>query len=179
MKRLYVFLLKTFLCIILFLVVAILCKRDIRLKTFVKEHIYEESMSFSNLKNFYNHYLGGVFPIEIISSNTREVFNEKLYYDGISRYEDGAVLNVGSGYLVPSLKEGIVVYVGEKDKYRQVVIVEGGDGVHIWYGNLCNINVVLYDTISSGTYLGEVCDKELYLVFSKGNDFLDYADYLE
>lgn len=179
MKRIYVFCVKFLLCLLLFLVVGIICKRNTNFKNLVKEQVYEQHLSFSVVKNFYHRYLGGIFPIDVMSSDTSLVFNEKLIYSDLSIYEDGVKLQVGMNYLVPALKNGIVVYVGEKDKYQNVVMIEGDDGVDIWYGNLCNISVNLYDTVSSGTYLGEVCDEFLYLVFSKGNQFLDYKDYLE
>ena len=62
----------------------------------------------------------------------------------------------------------------EKEKYGNVIIVEGKSGVNIWYGNLINYNVKLYDTVRVGGYLGEVNDNCLYLVYSKGNSYLDY-----
>jgi stage IV sporulation protein FA len=168
-----------FLCIILFLIVGILCKSNLLVKNFIKNKVYEEHISFSSFKNFYNHYLGGIFPMENMDFNSIEVFDEKLVYSSMETYEDGVSLMVVSNYLVPSINDGIVVYIGKKDRYQQVVMVENNDGVDVWYGNLCNINVELYDSIEAGSYLGEVCDNYLYLVFSKGNQYLDFHDYLE
>ena len=48
----------------------------------------------------------------------------------------------------------------------------------VWYGNFCNFTANLYDTVKAGDYLGEVCDSTLYLVFTKGNEYLAYEDYL-
>ena len=106
------------------------------------------------------------------------VFNEELVYESINAYEEGAVLEVNYNYLVPSTSKGIVVYIGEKEKYGNVVIVEGDDGVDIWYGNLSNTMVNIYDVVDNGTYLGEVSDNKMYIVYSKKNEFLDYRDYL-
>lgn len=179
MKRISIFFTKTLLCIILFLVMAILCKMDSQWQNLIQDKLYGESFSFSYFKNFYNRYLGGIFPIENISNHqVAQVFHEELLYDGIVSYEDGAALTVTDHYLVPVMREGIVVYIGEKEKYGTVVIIEDNAGVDIWYGNMCNVNVKLYDSLKGGTYLGEVCNDTLYLVFSNENRYLNYEEYL-
>ena len=43
------------------------------------------------------------------------------------------------------------------------VIVETVDGIDIWYGNLSNINVKLYDYIDKGSLIGN-CNNTLFLV---------------
>lgn len=179
MEKVYNFLIKTLLCVILFLSVAIMCKKNQEWYLMVQEKVYNDNISFSSFKNFYNRYLGGVFPLEdVVFSQTEKVFHEDLIYDEITNYEDGVVLGVSMNYLVPALEDGIVVYVGEKEKYGMVLIVENADGVNVWYGNMCNYSLKLYDTVKKGSYLGEVCDNQLYLVFTKDNKYLDYKDYL-
>ncbi len=124
--------------------------------------------------------MGGIFPIENVNNNeTSYVFNETLTYSQITSYEDGAILSVTSNYLVPSMESGIVVYVGKKEKYGNVVMIEDQEGIDVWYGNMCHTLVNLYDTVEKGTNLGEVCDTSLYLVYTKGNDYLDYQEYLK
>lgn len=178
-KRVYIFFIKTLICIILFLVSAILSKRDEGWKNLIYNRVYEDNISFSYFKDFYNRYLGGIFPIENISnSQAVQVFNDELLYDNVVSYEEGIEVAVIDYYLVPVIEEGIVVYIGEKKKYGNVVIVEGNDGVDIWYGNMCNVNVKLYDSVENGVYLGEVCNDKLYLVFSDGNRYLNYEEYL-
>ncbi|MCI6266822.1 MAG: M23 family metallopeptidase [Erysipelotrichaceae bacterium] len=180
MKKLYVFLMKSLICIILFLVMAIICKSNVQYKDYIKSRLYEDRISFSSFKKFYDQYLGGVFPIEEVSSgNINYVFHDTLMYDAVSSYEEGVALTVSSHYLIPSIEEGIVVYIGEKEKYNQVIMIENKDGIDIWYGNVCNFAVKLYDTVSAGTYLGESCDSTLYLVYTKGNQYLDYEDYFQ
>lgn len=179
LKQLYRFLIKTMLCLILFLILGILCKKDIEYKEIIQKNLYQESFSFSTFKSFYNRYLGGIFPIEgLFSVQTVSVFNEKLQYQEAIAYEEGVQLKVGSNYLVPSMSSGVVVYLGEKDKYQNVVMIENEEGIDIWYGNLCNPVVSLYDMVSVGTYLGESCQEYIYLVYSKGAEYLDYQDYL-
>lgn len=169
---------KSLICIILFLIVGIVCKKNIEYHEFIQSKVYEDSISFSEFKQFYNRYLGGIFPIENISdADTEYVFDEKLVYKNLISYEEGIALKVDYHYLVPNLEEGIVVYIGEKDQYGNVVMVENKDNVDIWYGNICNSLVKLYDNVKIGDYLGEACDDSIYLVYTKDNQYLDYRDY--
>lgn len=179
MKKIYFFCIKTFLCIILFLIVAIMCKKSQKWNIFIQNEVYGNHISFSSFQNFYNRYLGGIFPLEDISTkNIEQVFNEKLTYEEVITYGEGASLKVSENYLVPVMDNGIVVYKGEKEGYGNVLIIENVDGIDVWYGNMCNFTVNLYDIVKSGDYLGEVCDTTLYLVFTRGNEYLDYSVYL-
>lgn len=179
MRKIYIYFVKTLICIILFLGLGIVCKLDIRCKDYIHKKLYEDYFDFSGVRLFYNQYLGGVFPIDNVSFHGLvSVFHEDLHYLKSEDYEEGVSLSVDYNYLVPATDKGIVVYVGEKDKYGNVVIVEGDTGVDIWYGNLCNIMVNLYDSVDSGSYLGESCNNKIYLVYTKKNEFLDYHDYL-
>ena len=125
----------------------------------------------------YDKYLGGVLPLKK-DGNTEEVFNETLKYDSISIYHDGVKLSVGDNYLVPSMKEGMVVFIGDKDNYGNTIIIEDLSGVDIWYGNVSNTSLKLYDYVEEGTLLGEA-NKELFMVFSKDDKYLDYEEYLK
>ena len=66
----------------------------------------------------------------------------------------------------------------EKDNYGKTIIVQGIDGVDIWYGNVMDTDIKLYDYIEKGNMLGSTKDNVLYLVFQKGGKFLDYKKYI-
>lgn len=171
------YIIKILLCLIFFLGLGIFCKMDSNYKKIIKYSLYEDNISFSNFENIYNKYLGGVFPLEGMGGNsTQAVFNEELVVSSSIPYYDGAMLEVGYNYLVPSLKDGVIVFVGEKERYGNVVIIESNEGVKIWYGNVCNVNNVLYDHINKGDIVGESCDNYLYLLYNKDNKFLDYEE---
>jgi len=179
MRKIYSYLIKSLMCIILFLGLGIFCKLDINYKKYIQKELYQKHFDFSSAKNFCDKYLGGIFPLEHFSnSGVIKVFNEELIYYRESAYEDGVLLTVDYNYLIPIIESGIVVYIGKKDKYNNVVIVEGDNGIDIWYGNVCNVMVNLYDTIKGGEYIGDVCDNKLYIVYTKNNEFLDYKEYL-
>lgn len=180
MRKFYFYIMKCMICVILFLGLAIMCKRDADYKSYVYKNMYEDCFDFARIRKFYTKYMGGVFPIEGINNRkVTSVFEDKLVYEKISDYEDGAMLEVDYNYLVPTIDSGIIVYIGEKSKYGNVVIVNGDDGEDIWYGNLCNVMGKLYDGVEKGSYIGEVCDNKMYVVVTKKNKFLDYRDYLE
>ena len=73
----------------------------------------------------------------------------------------------------------MVIYIGEKENYGNVVIIECIDGIEIWYGNMETTTIELYDYVEKGSYLGTTLDNNLYLVYSKDGNFLDYKDYLK
>ena len=162
---------KLLLSIIVFLIGMILVKTG--LKETIKTKLYEESLPFQKLKKTYNKYLGNIIKVE----ETKEVFNETLVFNNISKYKDGVKLSVSSNYMVPILESGVVVFIGEKDDYKNTIIVEQVDGIDVFYGNIKSNNIKLYDYVEKGELLGEA-NKELYLVFQKDGAYLDYKEYI-
>lgn len=161
---------------ILFLSMSIVCKSSSVLKDKIYNYFYTEDISFTKIKKMYNKYLGGVIPLKT-NLSTEKVFNESLKYSSSSIYYDGVKLSVSNNYLVPSIDEGMVVFIGNKENYGNTVIIENLDGIYIWYGNIDNSSLKLYDYVEKGTLIGEV-NKELYLVFSKEDKYLNYEEYL-
>lgn len=178
-KYLRSLILRSLTVIVLFLILAILSKSNPVYKDKIVTNLYEEHISFTKVKKLYNKYLGGIVPLDKLPTNTTPVFNENLEYTNESIYYDGVKLEVINNYLVPIIKEGMVVYIGEKENYGNVVIVEGIDGIDIWYGNMETISVKLYDYVEKSTYLGQTKDNQLYLVYSKDGQYLDYKEYLQ
>lgn len=169
---------KILVCIILVIICLIMMKTNSNFKEFVSEKIFKDNISFAYLNNLYNKYFGNILP-SYKNLDTEVVFNEKLEYFEYNKYLDGYKLSVTTSYLVPIIESGIVVYIGNIDNYGESVIIEGIDGVDIWYSNLENISVKLYDYVNSGDYLGEVKGEDLYLVFEKNQEYLKFEDYIK
>ena len=163
--------------IIIFLCLAILTKT--KYKDLIVKKLYQEDISFIKIKNLYNKYLGGIVPLDKLTPTVTPVFNEQLEYISETEYYDGVKLEVNNKYLVPTQEEGMVVYIGEKENYGNVVIIEGIDGIDIWYGFMESTTVKLYDYIDKNTYLGQTKDNYLFLAYSKEGNFLEYKDYLK
>ncbi len=178
-KYLRSLILRSLTVVVIFLILAIISKSSQTYKDIIVTNLYETNISFTKIKNLYNKYLGGVVPLDKVTPDTTPVFNEQLEYTNDSIYYDGVKLEVINNYLVPIIEEGMVVYIGEKENYGNVIIIEGIDGVDIWYGNMENTTVELYDYVEKSTYLGQTKDNYLYLAYSKDGTFLDYKEYLK
>ena len=178
-KYLRSLILRILIVIILFLTLAILSKTNSIYKDKIVTNLYEKNISFTKIKNIYTKYLGGIIPLEKVNNNIVQVFNEELHYQNTSIYHNGVKLEVDNNYLVPIIKEGMVVFIGEKEHYGNVIIIEGIDGIDIWYGNMETSSIKLYDYVESGAYLGTTKDNILYLVYSKDGKYLDYKEYLK
>ena len=173
-NKLNIFITKFMLAIIFFLVSIIYTNFSDKNLLLYKEYVFTESLPFTKIKGWYEDLFGEVLPE---GDNTQTVFNDKLIYKEISDYYDGEKLVVNTNTLVNNLTSGVVVFVGNKENYGNTVIIQGIDEADIWYGNLENVSVNLYDYIEAGTVIGETIDDSLYLVIKKDNEFIKYEDY--
>ena len=165
---------KFLIAVIFFLVSVIFTNSSDKNLLFYKEHVLTESIPFTKIKGWYEDLFGEVLPK---NDNNQMVMNGHLVYKSIESYKDGEVLSLSSNTLINNLTSGVVVFVGEKDDYGETVIIQGVDGVDIWYGNLTNISVKLYDYVEKNKLIGETKDDKLYLVIKKNNEFIKYEDY--
>lgn len=173
------FLNKFLITIVLTLITLITLRSNKSLKTKFYQYIYEKNISFASINAWYEKQFGSSIPFkDIAKKQTKEVFDEKLTYQSSKKYKDGVELTVNSNYLVPILESGMVVYIGEKEGYGKTVIIQQVDGTDVWYGNINNESVKLYDYVEKGKLLGEVKDKKLYLVFKKDGKALPYEEHI-
>lgn len=163
--------------VFIFLLTIIVLKSNQEIKQVFYKKIYTDNISFATINKLYQKYLGEPIPFNIFKDNTQSVFNEELIYEDKNIYLDGVSLKVSNNYLVPSLDNGIIIFIGEKEGYNKTVIMECENGVEVWYGNIDNENVKMYDYINKGSLIGEA-NESLYLVFMKDGKILDYEDYI-
>lgn len=132
-----------------------------------KNNVLENNISFSKLRSYYDKYFVG---------KKNEISDEEVM---VSNEIDEIIVDGRYKYLkeeVKSIESGIVVYVGEKDNLGNTVIVQGVDGVDVWYSNLGNVRVSLYDYVSSGDLLG--LSNEYYLIsLYKDGKLITYEEY--
>lgn len=172
------FISKIMLVIIFFLLGMITTKANPNMKDELNKIIYEKSIHFTNLKVNYEKYFGKILSLERLKEKESPVFSEKINYEKIEKYENGAKLIVNNNYLVPALESGVIIYIGDKEKYGKSIIVEQIDGVDVMYSNVNINNLKLYDYIEKGGIVGEALTKEIYLVIQKDGKYLDYKDYI-
>lgn len=168
---------KLLISIIITLVILIFIKSSSYFKSYFYKHIYSNNISFVKIKEVYNKYIGESDLFDKVVK-TKTVFNEKLNYKSSEKYLDGVKLSVDGNYLVPVDESGIVVFIGEKEGYDNTVIIQRIDGIDEWYGNIENVNVKLYDYVKKGQLLGEASNN-LYLVYKKDGNILNYEEYLK
>ena len=176
------FIYKFLITAVLVLGVLVVTKSSDKYKAIIKQDVFEKNFSFAMVNDLYTKYFGSILPfkdVKIFKEEVKTTFNEKLTYSEANKYLDGVKLTVEENYLVPIQESGIVVFQGEKEGYGNIVIIQQTNGIDLWYGNLDNINVKLYDYVEKGKLLGEVKGKELYLVNQKDGEYLDYKEYIE
>ena len=126
------------------------------------------------MNSWYHDTFGNILPTvtepkEEMVANTDVSSKEK--------YLDGYKVAVSKGTPIKSLAGGLFVYMGEKEGYGNTYIIQGVDGVDIWYGGVTDTNLKLYDYIDAGTILGVSSEDVYYLAFQKNGEFLSYEDY--
>lgn len=176
----YRYLCKALLVVFLTLLVLIFMKKDPQFKTDFYKFVYNSHFSFATFNDVYEKYMGNPLPFkDLLVQGTEPVFNEQLVYKETNIYKDGVELKVDKNYMVPALDSGIVVFIGDKDDYKNTVIVQQANGIDVWYSNVSVDNLKLYDYIEKGSLIGEVKTDSLYMVFKKDGKVLDYKDYIQ
>lgn len=169
---------RALITIILVLISIIYVNSDDNNLSKFKNEVFTKNISFATIKNTYNKYLGEVIPLDIKEESSTSVFGEELVYKNIEKFHNGYKLTVNNNEIIKNITSGLVVYIGEKENYGNVVIVQCIDGVDIWYGNITNTNLTLYDYIEEGTVLGETKNDSLYVVLAKSGEYLNYEEYI-
>ncbi len=149
-------------------------KSDEQNKLSYQDKIFTDSLSFTKINKFYEKHFGNVMPV---LKKEEVVFSNKITFSKIENYLEGEVLTIQEKSPISNINGGMVVFVGEKEGYGNTVIIQGNDSYDIWYGNLTNISVKLYDYLEKETILGETKNNKLYLVIKKDNNFIKYEKY--
>lgn len=163
---------KVLVSLVLLILCLIICKTNVKAKKIIKKYVLSTSFNFVKFEKIYTKYLGSLKKDskDISVSKTVNNYNFVNYLDGQkSLVEDDNIY---------SFHGGIVIYKGMKEGYNNVVIIQGSDGYDIWYGNLNNINVNMYDYIESDTLIGNV-NGELYLLITKDGKNYTYDEYIK
>ena len=161
-----IFFTKLLISIMLLLLSLIYVKNDDNNLAYFKKYVFEDTFDFSYFRNTYNSLKNNNEVVPVISN---------VKYINKGSYLDGIKVDVRDN-LVETFASGIVVFVGKKDGYNNTVIIQGSDGYDIWYGNLEDINVQIYDYINKNTIIGET--NNLYLKALKDGKVIKTDEYL-
>lgn len=164
------------LCTIIFLTISIICNFSNKNLLWFKNNIYNNKINFAYFNKIYNKYINKYLPFDIYKEQV--VMKEGLVYKEKEKYLNGVSLNVGNNYNMYTLSGGIVVYIGEKEKLGNTIIIQGTDGIDYWYSNIENLSVNLYDYVEKNILLGTSINEYIYLTFMSDGKYLDYEKYI-
>ena len=170
------FITRCLICVILFLLISIICNFSDNNLLWFKNNIFNNNINFSMFNNLYKKYVDKYMPFDVYDEKI--VMSDELVYKSKEKYLNGVSLNVGKNYNINSLCGGIVVYIGEKEKLGNTVIIQGTDGVDYWYSNLENLSIKLYDYIEKDTLIGTTISDNVYLTFVKNGEYINYEEFI-
>lgn len=137
---------------------------------FVSE-VLEKNINFSYLNKFYNKYIGGKDKEEVYVSN---VVNNEPY----EQVGEAVKFKVEREEPIKAIEGGIIVFMGDKDDLGKTVIIQGNDGIDIWYSNIEVTEYSLYDYVSKGDILGISLSDNYLVTIKKDDKTLNYEEYI-
>ncbi len=154
------------------------------------DQVYQKEFQFASVSSWFEDTVGKPFaflPEESVneSKNNNAADNrfatpatgtimKSFVKDG-----QGVLIKTSNSTSVDTIKEGVVIYAGEKETHGKTVIVQHPDKSESWYAHLQEINVNLYEQIKKGTKVGIVSpsdepDKgEFYFALKANGKFID------
>ncbi len=161
---------KMLLSIIIVLICLIITNFDSDIRSKFSSNILEKNINFGSFKKIYNKYVGGKeSDTTLVVGLTNIIDYEEI--DG--SYKINTTQDEGIEVLAP----GIIVYIGDKDEYLNTVIVQGNDGVDLWYSNISLNGYSLYDYVSKGDVLGNSLSDYYVLSILKDGEKMKYEEY--
>ncbi len=172
-------LLSKFLLSIIFLMVSIiLIKSNSNIKNFYQEDILTKQINFTKFNDFYTKYFGNILPDYTVPSvPTQMASNTEFDYNNGTPYLNGTKLETTENYPVPIITSGIIVFLGEKDSLGPTCIVQGIDGIDIWYSHIDTSFLNLYDYVTEGKILAPTESNYFYLTIDSNGNYLTYDTY--
>lgn len=171
---------KAFTKILLSIILVLGCTIYIKLSpdnlSLFKSSVFESSITFTKFNNWYHSMFGNILP----SFKEPETQTVSSNIEGVQRvdYLDGYKIKISKGSPIKVLASGLLVYLGEKEGYGNVAIIQGVDGVDIWYGGITDLDIKMYDYIETNAIIGNAQEDFYYLLFVKDGQYLKYEEYL-
>ena len=172
-------LLSKFLLSIIFLMLSIiLIKSNTNIKNFYQKDILTKQINFTKFNNLYNKYFGNILPDYTVPNvPTQIAANTSFDYASGTPYLNGVKLDTTANYPVPIITSGIIVFLGDKDSLGPTCIVQGVDGVDIWYSNIDISSLNLYDYVTQDKILAPTLSEYFYLTIDNNGTYLTYDTY--
>ena len=145
-------------------------------KELYQKYVLEDSLEFTKINELYQSLFGSVDITK--KDNDSEVVFGNITYTNIEPFKNGSKLTIGMNEVVNVITSGIVVFIGEKDDLGNTIIIQGNDGVDIWYSNITDTDIKVYDYLESGNILGTSNSDDIYITISKDGEFMSYEEYM-
>lgn len=171
-KNISFYISKILICIIVTLIVLIYSSINSDNKRKVNDIIVNNTFDFMDFKNKYMK----IFNYK--EEKTNLVIKNNFEYESKEKYHDGEKYIISPNQVINPITSGIVIYIGNKDNYNNTIIIQGSDGFDIWYGNIINSNLKMYDYINEKDIVGEGSN-EIYLIITKDGKYYTYEEYQE
>ena len=142
-----------------------------------KNTIFNRSFNFVKINSLSKKFLGKEFIYSQKKSGSIGVMNEDLISGESHKYYDGEKYIVSSNLPIGTVESGVVIFVGDKQHFKNTVIIQGTDNYNIWYGNLKDVSVNLYEYVEKNSLIGLADGNEVYMLIEKDNNYYSYEDY--
>lgn len=169
---------RTLIAIIFLLMGIIFYKIDTSNKELINKYLYEDNWNFINVKNIFEDKIGKIIPVSKINSEL-VMSNGDFTTNPYDYKNDLTIFSLKEDINITALCGGIVVFMGNKDNLGNTIIIQGNDGIDIWYSNITNSNISLYDYVDKNTIIGESVNKSITLKISKNGNFISYEEYIK
>lgn len=144
-------------------------------KELYQKYVLEDSLEFTKINELYQSVFGSVDITK--KNNDSEVVFGRITYTNVEPFKNGVKLTVGMNEVVNVITSGIVVFIGDKDDLGNTIIIQGNDGVDIWYSNITDSDIKVYDYVEAGSILGTSNSEDIYLTICKDGEFMSYEEY--
>ena len=145
-------------------------------KALYQKYVLEDSLEFTKISELYQHIFGDVDITKKDNPDSEVVFGD-VTYTNIEPFKNGVKLTVDMNEAISVITSGIVVFIGEKEDLGNTIIIQGNDGVDIWYSNITENDIKVYDYVEAGSILGSSNSENIYITINKDGEFINYEEY--
>ena len=145
-------------------------------KALYQKYVLEDSLEFTKINELYQRIFGDVDITKKDNPDSEVVFGD-VTYTNIEPFKNGVKLTVDMNEAISVITSGIVVFIGEKEDLGNTIIIQGNDGVDIWYSNITENDIKVYDYVEAGNILGSSNSENIYITINKDGEFINYEEY--
>ena len=145
-------------------------------KALYQKYVLEDSLEFTKINELYQSIFGDVDITKKDNPDSEVVFGD-VTYTNIEPFKNGVKLTVDMNEAISVIASGIVVFIGEKEDLGNTIIIQGNDGADIWYSNITENDIKVYDYVEAGNILGSSNSENIYITINKDGEFINYEEY--